>query len=116
MDRKGGLRDHAKMKAAPQRAPLASFLGNGLFEIAPVAHRDDDTLRRLDDPAAVETADRLHRPKTRQRCAGYDLIDVAGLALDVYVAVRCAADRPVAYERRPHGLDRCRNGRRHDIG
>src|SRR5665647_235466 len=75
----------------------------GLFKAAPVAHGNDDALRRRHDPAAVLPLDRFHRPQTRQRRAGHHLIGLA--AVDgVYEAIAGFTSLPALHQLRPRGL------------
>src|SRR5215831_14132968 len=86
------------------KAPLGSlilFEFSELLEIAAVAHRDDDALRRHDYPASILPLDLLHRSEPRQRRAGHDLIDVAAMTLHIDITVASIADRPIRHDREP---------------
>ena len=71
-----------------------ALIGLELLEIAAVAHRDDDALRRDHHPATLLPLDLLDRSDARQRRAGHHLVDVA-VTLHVNEAVARLADRPV---------------------
>src|SRR5574339_354142 len=96
------------MKSGAEGRRRTSFALSGLepLEIAAIAHRDDDALRRDHDPTTVLALDLLDRPDARQGRARHDLIDVA-VTLHVDETVARLADRPAGDDRRTTGNFRC---------
>src|SRR5215467_15669134 len=74
-----------------------------LFEIAAVAHRDDDSFRRHHQPASVLPLDFFNWPEAGQRRTGNDLKNIP-VTLHIDVAVTRFADRPIRHNRQPRGV------------
>src|SRR3569832_1937597 len=91
----------------PRHSPPAELRGRpagGLssVEVArPVRdRRDDQALRGLHDPAAIDAADRFDPAETGKARARHDLVDLA-VAFDQHGTAGGAAHRPAGHDQRP---------------